>query len=113
MENERPIETKKYWKWWQWLLIIVCVIVFLGIIGSACNTKKEKPTAPAVQEQSKDTSLKRGDCLKEADANFQRLWDDACTARDLEKDCLLPPLNADSLGEILKENHQDCWKLSP
>lgn len=39
-------------------MLIVGVIVALSVIGSACDTEKEKPVAPAVQEQSKDTSPK-------------------------------------------------------
>lgn len=58
MENEKPIEAKKYWKWWQWTLLIVGVVVVLSVIGSACGTKKEKPTVPAVQEQGKNTAPK-------------------------------------------------------
>jgi len=88
--------------------ILIClvgaIVMFLGFGYTVLQNNQKQYI-----EQNKREGL--GECYQRAESLYHSNWQYACDSRDLGFDCLLPPNQAKSIQDALREANFQCQEL--
>lgn len=99
------------------LIIGGAIVVYALINTYSYRTYQERTleSQKETQERSLEMESKKIDlrvrCINSAGIKYQENWIDACRARDLDDDCLLPSAEAKNIGDVRDKAESTCIKL--
>lgn len=99
---------------WFKIYLLAVVLVLAGFIFYYYNITVPKIEVQKVMEEDKSIQAKllQG-CLGKADANFDIVYGDECSAATGSFDCNLLPAVQDSLNQEKQMEKEDCFEQYP
>lgn len=90
----------------QIMLILVSILIVVGlfIIFEIKHQAKQKEIKLITLKDQFET------CKKNVLFEYWADWEQECKSRNLKENCMLPIINAEQLGDRLKDKEKDCFE---